>query len=271
MGETSQSFWDHLEELRRVILRIVVVALAFGIVAFFFREELFAVVLAPKESGFVTYRLLGLLSSKLSGGASATFDVPLINTGLATQFVVHMKTALAAGLVCASPYVIYQLFRFVSPALYADERRYAGKVVGGGYVMFLLGMAASYFLIFPLTFRFLGTYQVSGDVANLISLDSYVETLVMMSVAMGIVFEMPVVAWFFARLGFLTDDFMRRFRRHAVVVILIVAAVITPTSDIFTLLAVSLPMWLLYEGSICIVAHSGKQSQTAALQSDAVS
>lgn len=256
MEDTQQSFWDHLDELRRVIFRILGVALAFAVVAFIFREELFAVVLAPKESCFITYRLLSRLASVFSGSAAESFDVPLINTGLAMQFVIHMKIAFAAGVVCASPYIIYQLFRFVSPALYADERRYAVRVVGGGYLMFIIGMAVSYFLIFPLTFRFLGTYQVSSDVANLISLESYVEVLVMMSVAMGIVFEMPVVAWLFARLGFLNDTFMRRYRRHAIVVILIVAAVITPTSDVFTLLAVSLPMWLLYEGSIHLVART---------------
>lgn len=256
MEDTQQSFWDHLDELRRVISRILGVALAFAVVAFIFRDELFAVVLAPKENCFITYRLLSRLASVFSGSAAESFDVPLINTGLAMQFVIHMKIAFAAGVVCASPYIIYQLFRFVSPALYADERRYAVRVVGGGYVMFIIGMAVSYFLIFPLTFRFLGTYQVSSDVANLISLESYVEVLVMMSVAMGIVFEMPVVAWLFARLGFLNDTFMRRYRRHAIVVILIVAAVITPTSDIFTLLAVSLPMWLLYEGSIHLVART---------------
>lgn len=256
MEDTQQSFWDHLDELRRVIFRILGVALAFAVVAFIFRDELFAVVLAPKENCFITYRLLSRLASVFSGSAAECFDVPLINTGLAMQFVIHMKIAFAAGVVCASPYIIYQLFRFVSPALYADERRYAVRVVGGGYLMFIIGMAVSYFLIFPLTFRFLGTYQVSSDVANLISLESYVEVLVMMSVAMGIVFEMPVVAWLFARLGFLNDTFMRRYRRHAIVVILIVAAVITPTSDIFTLLAVSLPMWLLYEGSIHLVART---------------
>lgn len=256
MEDTQQSFWDHLDELRRVIFRILGVAVAFAVVAFIFRDELFAVVLAPKENCFITYRLLSRLASVFSGSAAESFDVPLINTGLAMQFVIHMKIAFAAGVVCASPYIIYQLFRFVSPALYADERRYAVRVVGGGYLMFIIGMAVSYFLIFPLTFRFLGTYQVSSDVANLISLESYVEVLVMMSVAMGIVFEMPVVAWLFARLGFLNDTFMRRYRRHAIVVILIVAAVITPTSDIFTLLAVSLPMWLLYEGSIHLVART---------------
>ena len=256
MEDTQQSFWDHLDELRRVIFRILGVALAFAVVAFIFRDELFAVVLAPKENCFITYRLLSRLASVFSGSAAESFDVPLINTGLAMQFVIHMKIAFAAGVVCASPYIIYQLFRFVSPELYADERRYAVRVVGGGYLMFIIGMAVSYFLIFPLTFRFLGTYQVSSDVANLISLESYVEVLVMMSVAMGIVFEMPVVAWLFARLGFLNDTFMRRYRRHAIVIILIVAAVITPTSDIFTLLAVSLPMWLLYEGSIHLVART---------------
>ena len=261
MEDTQQSFWDHLDELRRVIFRILGVALAFAVVAFIFRDELFAVVLAPKEDCFITYRLLSRLASVFSGSAAESFDVPLINTGLAMQFVIHMKIAFAAGVVCASPYIIYQLFRFVSPALYADERRYAVRVVGGGYLMFIIGMAVSYFLIFPLTFRFLGTYQVSSDVANLISLESYVEVLVMMSVAMGIVFEMPVVAWLLPRLGFLNDTFMRRYRRHAVVVILIVAAVITPTSDIFTLLAVSLPMWLLYEGSIHLVARTHSVSR----------
>ena len=126
-------------------------------------------------------------------------------------------------------------------------------VIVGGYVMFMFGVLLSYYLIFPLTFRFLGTYQVSEDVVNMISLQSYMSTLVLMSLSMGIVFEMPVVAWLMARMGLLTASFMGRYRRHAIVVILIVAAIITPTSDIFTLLMVSLPMWLLYEVSVCIV------------------
>ena len=126
-------------------------------------------------------------------------------------------------------------------------------VIVGGYVMFMFGVLLSYYLIFPLTFRFLGTYQVSEDVVNMISLQSYMSTLVLMSLSMGIVFEMPVVAWLMARMGLLSSSFMSRYRRHAIVVILIVAAIITPTSDIFTLLMVSLPMWLLYEVSVGIV------------------
>ena len=120
----------------------------------------------------------------------------------------------------------------VSPALYANERKYATRVVGSGYLMFVFGVLLSYYLIFPLTFRFLGTYQVSGEVENLITLQSYISTLVMMSLAMGIVFEIPVLSWLFAKLGFLSTSFMRRYRKHAVIIILIVAAIITPTSEI---------------------------------------
>lgn len=257
-NEKQQTFWDHLDELRAVIIRILIVTLAFGVVAFVFKEELFSIVLAPKESGFVTYRILSRISGFFSGSSDVAFSVPLINTGLAQQFIVHMKTAFLAGIVCASPYIIYQLFRFVSPALYADERSYAVKAVGGGYVMFLAGICVSYFVIFPLTFRFLGTYQVSTDVRNLISIESYIDVLVMMSVSMGIVFEMPVLACLFARLGFIDSEFLRKYRKHSIVIILIIAAIITPTSDIFTLLMVSLPMFLLYEGSIFLVKRISK-------------
>ena len=144
----------------------------------------------------------------------------------------------------------------MSPALYSNERKYVVRVVGSGYVMFMLGVLLSYFLIFPLTFRFLGTYQVSSDVENMIALQSYISTLILMSLAMGIVFEIPILSWLFAKLGFISADFMKRYRRHAVVIILIVAAVITPTSDIFTLSLVALPMWLLYEVSIWIVKRA---------------
>ena len=247
------SFWDHLDVLRTIIIRIILVTVVCGIVAFLFKEELFAVVLAPRNPDFVTYRLLVLVSGFFGGDAPDNPVIQLINTGLAEQFVIHMKTALCAGVLCASPYVLYELFRFVSPALYANERRYVVPIVLNGYIMFMLGVLLSYYLIFPLTFRFLGTYQVSEDVVNMISLQSYMSTLVLMSLSMGIVFEMPVVAWLMARMGLLSSSFMSRYRRHAIVVILVVAAIITPTSDIFTLLMVSLPMWLLYEVSVGIV------------------
>ena len=252
------SFWDHLDVLRTIIIRIILVTVVCGIVAFLFKEAPFAVVLAPRNPDFLTYRLLARISGLFGGDTPDNPVIQLINTGLAEQFVIHMKTALCAGVLCASPYTLYQLFRFVSPALYANERRFALPIVVGGYVMFMLGVLISYYLIFPLTFRFLGTYQVSEDVVNMISLQSYMSTLTLMSISMGIVFEMPVVAWLMARMGLLTASFMNRYRRHAIVVILIVAAIITPTSDIFTLLMVSLPMWLLYEVSVCIVRVSNR-------------
>lgn len=254
----QQSFWDHLDALRAAIVKSLLAAIVFGVAAFCFKEELFAVILAPKDAGFVTYRLLYTVSGWVTEAEAPDFLVHLINTGLAGQFVIHMKAALCVGVLCASPYILYQLFRFVSPALYADERRYVVPVVCGGYAMFLTGVLVSYFLVFPLTFRFLGTYQVRGDVENMIALESYISTLLTMSLAMGIVFEIPVLSWLFAKLGFLTAGFMRRYRKHAIVAILVVAAVITPTSDVFTLLIVSLPMWLLYEVSIWIVHRSRK-------------
>ena len=252
----KQSFWDHLDILRASLVKIAAVTAVFVVVAFFFKEALFSVILAPKDADFITYRWLYFFSGWVTDEQAQDFYVKLINTGLAQQFMIHMKVAMCTGVLCASPYILYQLFRFVSPALYANERKYVVRVVGYGYIMFMVGVLISYFLIFPLTFRFLGTYQVSDQVENMISLQSYISTLLMMSLAMGIVFEIPILSWLFAKLGFICADFMRRYRRHAVVIILVVAAIITPTSDVFTLLLVSLPMWLLYEVSILIVKRS---------------
>lgn len=249
-----QTFWDHLDVLRGVLLKIAAVAVIFGIVAFLFKEQLFAIVLAPNNPDFITYRWLEHLSGLFSEDSSVGFHVQLINTGLAEQFIIHMKTALCAGVLCASPYILYQLYRFVSPALYANERHYAVRTAGWGYLLFIIGVMVSYFLIFPLTFRFLGTYQVAGDVDNMISLQSYMSTLIMMCLSLGIVFEMPILAWMFAKMGFINSSFLRKYRRHAIVIILIVAAIITPTSDIFTLLLVSLPMYFLYEASILLIS-----------------
>ena len=214
---------------------MLVVTVAAGIVAFAMKETLFAIVLAPRSSEFITYRLMGV----------EPFQLHLMNTGLTEQFMIHMRTALYAGLLAASPYVLYQLFRFISPALYQNERRYAAAIVGSSYVMFIVGTLVNYFLVFPFTVRFLGTYQVSPDVANMLTLQSYIDTLLTLSLLMGIVFELPVVCWLLSKMG--------HYRRHAIVAILIVAAVITPTTDVFTLMVVSLPIWLLYEVSIAIV------------------
>lgn len=204
----KQSFWDHLDILRASLVKIAAVTAVFAVVAFFFKEALFSVILAPKDADFITYRWLYFFSGWVTDEQAQDFYVKLINTGLAQQFMIHMKVAMCTGVLCASPYILYQLFRFVSPALYANERKYVVRVVGYGYIMFMVGVLISYFLIFPLTFRFLGTYQVSDQVENMISLQSYISTLLMMSLAMGIVFEIPILSWLFAKLGFISADFM---------------------------------------------------------------
>lgn len=252
----NMTFWDHLDALRTAIIKSVAVALVAGVVAFCFKEQLFAIILAPQHDGFITYRLLDLVTQWVGGEPLPPITVQLISTGLAEQFMIHMQTAFCTGLIVASPYIVYQLFRFVSPALYQHERRYVVRVVVGGYALFAIGVAVCYFLIFPLTFRFLGDYQVSVSVDNLITLRSYVSAMLTMMLSIGVVFEIPILSWMFAKLGLLSAHFMRHYRRHAIVIILVVAAIITPTSDVFTLSLVALPMWLLYEVSIVIVSRT---------------
>ena len=237
------TFWDHLDVLRSSLIRMAVAVCVLAIAAFMMKDELFTIVLAPRSSDFVTYQLLGV----------EAFQISLMNTGLTEQFMIHMRTAIYAGILLASPYILYELFRFVSPGLYQNERRYGLWIVGAAYVMFLVGTLINYFVIFPLTVRFLGTYQVSPDVANMLTLQSYIDTLLSMSMVMGIVFELPVVCGLLGRLGLITHPMMSTYRRHAVVAILVVAAIITPTTDVFTLFVVALPIYLLYELSIQIV------------------
>ena len=239
----GMTFWDHLDELRSVVIKALVVTVVAAAIAFCLKDQLFEVVLAPRTSDFITYRLLGV----------EPFSIHLMNTGLTEQFMIHLKTSMFAGVLVASPYIIYLLFHFISPALYDNERKYATLLCTSGYLMFMLGTLLNYLLIFPLTVKFLGTYQVSEDVANMLTLQSYMDTLLMMSLVMGIIFELPVVSWLLGKMGLLKASMMRMWRKHAIVAILVIAAIITPTTDAFTLFIVALPIWLLYELSIFIV------------------
>ena len=255
MNSKTLTFWDHLDELRKVLFRMIIVLVLFAIVAFFFKEVLFGFVFAPNSSDFITYQLMGALADRLSLPSlkPGDFQVELISTQLTSQFLVHIRVTIYAALLCASPYIIYLLFRFVSPALYANEKKYSRNVIFFAFIFFFLGAALSYYIIFPFSFRFLSSYQVTAEVANMFTINSYIDTFMMITVLMGILFEIPVVAWLFAKLGFLSAGFLKKYRKHALVVILVVAAIITPTTDIITLLLVSLPIELLYEASILIV------------------
>ena len=259
----QQTFWEHLDELRGSLIKMIAAVLVCSIVAFVFKQPLFDVVLAPQSDDFVTYSVFEQVSKSVLPDAVAqdnAFSVQLINTGLAQQFILHIKTAFSVGLLIALPYILYLLFCFISPALYSQERKAAVRLVGWGYVMFMLGVLVSYFLVFPLTFRFLGNYQISDVVANTVTIESYIDTLLMISIAMGLVFEIPIVSWILGRLGIIRASVMRRYRRHVIIALLIVAAIITPTSDAFTLFLVALPMWLLFEVSILIVGDKPRQS-----------
>ncbi|MBF1082548.1 MAG: twin-arginine translocase subunit TatC [Prevotellaceae bacterium] len=248
MNDDNLTFWEHVDVLRGCLVRIIVVTVVCGLAAFNFKETLFSIVLAPSQYSFVSYRLLH----------ASPFHINLVNIGLTEQFMIHVKTAFSFGFLVASPYVLYALYRFIAPALYRRERHYAVRVVLGGYVMFVLGLLVNYFIIFPLTVRFLGTYQVSSSVHNMLSLQSYIDTLLMMSLMFGILFEIPVISWLLALFGLLKAEWMQRYWRQALVAIVIVAAVITPTGDAFTLAIVSLPIWLLYEASILIVRAANR-------------
>ena len=253
--DEPMTFWDHLEALRGVILRILAVAVAGFIIAFCLKEPLFRLILAPSSPDFILYRWITAVAGSMGIDATALqdFNVDLFSTTLTAQLMIHMKMAFYASVVVIMPYILYLLFGFVSPALHADERRSSTKVVVWSYILFMAGIVLDYLIIFPLAFRFLGTYQVSTSIPNMITLESYTDLLITLTLLMGILFELPILAWFLHKLGLIDSTFMKKYRRHAIVVILIIAAIITPTTDVFTLTIVTLPIYLLYELSIAIV------------------
>lgn len=260
------TFWDHLDALRSCLLKALAATAVCTLAAFLFRDELFGIVLAPKGAHFVTYQVISSVGRAVSGASFELpdFEVRLINTALAGQFAAHLRTSLFAGFCLASPYIIWLAFRFISPALYESERRAALQTLVPACIMFFLGAAVDYFLIFPLAFRFPGTYQVSPDVANAITLQSYLDTFFLTALVMGIVFEIPALCHVLARMGLLNAGIMRHYRRHAMVGILILSAVITPTSDAVTLMLAACPMYLLYEAGIITTAVTRKRSSSDA-------
>lgn len=257
------TFWEHLDELRGILIRIICVTLAAAIGAFLSKDVLFAAILAPKEPDFFIYRLFKALGEHwhIPSMIPADFHIRLVSTRLTSQFMAHMNLSVYTGVLVAAPYILYQLYHFISPALYRNERRYTAGVVFSSYILFMIGVLVNYFLLFPLTLRFLAGYVVSPEVQPLITLDSYISLLMTLSLAMGIVFEIPVLSWLLARTGILKSAMLTRSRRYAVVVILVIAAVITPTSDIFTLLMVSVPIYILYEISIIVVKRTEKKAE----------
>ena len=247
------TFEDHLEVLRKMILRIIGMAMSLAIIIFCLKKVIFNILLAPSDNNFITYRVIEQLAAGI--GVNFHFEdykVTLINTELASQFTVHMSTSFYLALLFASPYVVVELYRFIAPALYENERQHSVFLAVSIYFLFMLGVLMSYFVLFPFALRFLGTYQVSDVVINQINLSSYISTFISLTLLMGLVFQIPVISYFLAKFGFLSTIFMKKYRKQAFVIIAIVAAIITPP-DIFTCCLVIVPMYGLYELSIFIV------------------
>lgn len=261
--EKVMSFWDHLEELRWNIIRSLIAIVVLAIIAFLNREIIFDyIILAPSSSEFITNRALCQLGEWLSINVLCIKDMKLqiINIKMSGQFLSHMYISVVAGFILAFPYVIWEIWRFVKPAMKETEIKYSSGGVFISSILFLSGVLFSYFLIVPLTVNFLGTYHVSESVYNQISLSSYISTVVSVTFAVGLVFELPILVYFLTKIGILTPDFMKDNRKYMYVIMLVVSAIITPP-DMFSQILVVFPLIVLYEISIGVSSRIYKEYQ----------
>ncbi len=251
------NFWDHIEELRWAALRVVSLWVAIAIVYFMAMPYIFdSVILAPCNDDFITYELIRSLSAHFDIGgdiANQVIDIKLININLAAPLLIHLSTAFALSIITTTPYLFYEIWRFVSPALYPQEKSSVRRVFAFGAAMFYLGLSVGYYLIYPFTLRFLASYNLSDKIENTLSLNSYIDNFTMLILSIGVAFEIPLLLWLLSLMGIITRSMLRQYRRHAIVAIVILAAVITPTSDPFTLSIVFIPLYMLYELSIWII------------------
>lgn len=248
------SFWEHLESLRWHIIRSVIVIIVFAALGLIFNEFIFTkIILAPKNTDFITNRLLCWLGDKVNIEyfCNHNLGLKIINTEMAGQLTISIWVALIAGLILAVPYVLYEFWKFIKPALKENERKYSRGFVLVTSFLFLSGVLFSYFLVVPLTINFLSGYKVSEYVENFITLDSYISTVTTLSFATGLIFEFPVLVYFLTKIGIITPAFLVKQRRYIIVIILVVAAIITPP-DVFSQIMVSIPLYGLFELSIYI-------------------
>ena len=238
----TMTFWDHLDVLRKSLIRIAVALIGVTVVLFFFKDFLFGnVVLAPSESTFWLYRILGL-----------DFDLSLVNIEVAAQFMIHMKVTFVCALILTFPYIVYELWKFIAPALYDNERKAIRGAFSFASVLFYIGLTVGYTVIFPLMINFFAGYQVTPDVPNTFSLSSYISLFSSTVLIFGIIFQFPTLIAVLSALGVVTREALRQYRRHAVCAVVVLAALITPSGDPFSLLVVTIPLYMLYEFSILI-------------------
>lgn len=256
------TFGGHLEIFRKMLFRIVAVIVVFGGIIFCFKRETFALLLAPHNYDFCTFKLIEKWLVALGWDFHfSQYDIPLISTELSAQFMTHITVACILAILLASPYIVLELFRFISPALYDSEKRYSYAVAMIIYTLFLLGLLTSYFIIFPISFQFLATYQVDESIKSTITLDSYISTFTTLTFMMGVVFQLPVFAFVLAKMGFIDAALLKKYRPYAFIIIMIIAAIITPP-DLFTLVMVTLPIYFLYEVSIWVVKKAAPKIES---------
>ena len=244
--DEGMTFWGHLEVLRWALMRVVIVLLVFVVGCFLAMPYIFDdFVLGPTTSDFFLYKWMSGLP--FFNFADKSFHVDIININVASQFMTHITTSFWFSLVLIFPYLVFEIWKFIRPALFLNEKKNIGFAFGFGTFMFFLGCAVGYCLVFPFTFRFLTEYQISENITNQINLNSYMGNFLMMIFVMGVVFELPLLSWVLSRLGIVNREFLQQYRRHAVVVLLVLSAVITPSGDPFTLMVVFIPLYLLYE------------------------
>lgn len=253
-GNEQMSFLDHLEELRWHIVRSLIAIVILAILAFVFHNFIFDyIILAPNTPEFFTNALLANLAEKLDTPALAINKTSfhIININMAGQFTTHIRVSIIAGLILGFPYLFYEFWKFISPALYDNERKHSGGAFFFTSFLFFLGVVFGYFVIVPLSVNFLGHYNVSSMVVNQINLSSYISTVTTISLAAGIIFELPIIIYFLSKVGLVTPKGLKTYRRHSVVAIVLLSAIITPP-DIFSQILVSLPLLILYEVGIVI-------------------
>lgn len=251
--ESAMSFWDHLEVLRWALFRSACVLMVILVGTFIAMPYIFdRFVLAPTSNEFFVYQWLNAIGGDVVK-LSPDFDVQIININVASQFMTHISTSISMAAVIAFPYFIWEIWKFIEPALFEDEIKHLRPAFMGGTLMFYLGCAIGYMFVFPFTFRFLVEYNLSPNITNQINLQSYIDNFTLLILVMGIVFEMPLLAWLLGLLGILKKNFLREYKRHAIVVLLITAAIITPSGDPFSLMLVFIPLYVLYELSILVV------------------
>ena len=261
--EDEMSFLDHLEALRWHILRSLSAIVILMVVAFFSKRLLFHdIILAPSRPDFWTYRLLCKLSVILEQPFLCVEKLSFIiqSRTLTGQFTTHIGVSFVAGLVIAFPYVFWEIWQFVKPGLYPKERSMTRGSVFYVSLLFFMGISFGYWILSPLSINFLANYQIDESIQNEIDLLSYIEMLVMMVLACGLMFQLPMVVLVLAKAGLVTADFLRMYRRHAILIIVVVAAILTPSPDMFSQIIVALPIYMLFEMSILLAARVERQA-----------